>query len=555
MSSTRKNVLFLTVDALTYSRLGAGGAAPSPSPNLDRLLAGGLSFSRTFAAGCPTMFATPAIFTSTLPLDDGGYGLGIRNRGTSFVELFRDAGYHTGGFCTGLYQGRIYGYDRGFEDYHEFFELGLFQKILRGLYLDYLTSMRYMGALNWEVCVATLREWLAEFIPALRRYCEERIAEVRDGRVAPSPLLHGRCFESVGDFARIEARRFEVDPTGYAAALLREEHGESVFDILPRFTRRAELPRVKRINRWLSNQSTGLSIPALAPSGRYVVDQLQRWIERQPAGEPWFAWAHLLDCHDLNFASFDAAVPAAEVREELREAERLRRALLKARGESAGNVQYDLAIRYSDAQVARVVRFLEDRGLRDDTLLVVTSDHGGWKNGFPARPAGTDYMSFFDEMYHVPLVFSHPDIAPRQVDALTSSLDLAPTLLHLAGLPVPEEYRGEVASAPGWPGRRFVQMEHMGSGPCDFRLKNLQLCIRGHDAKMVCETPPLWSNCEGALRALFDLEADPMEQENLALSGDAFPPQMQWLVEATEARLQELLDHTPRPDVPALAYA
>jgi arylsulfatase A-like enzyme len=547
MPSSPRNVLFLTVDALTYERLGYGGASPGPSPAMDRLLAGGVSFTRMYATGCPTMFACPAIFTSTLPLDDGGYGMGIRGRGTSFVELFHDAGYRTGGFCTGFYPGRIYGYDRGFDEYHEFFELGLFQKILRGLYLDYLTSMRNRGELEPDQCVETLRSWLTEFLPALRRYCAEKVAEVREGRVAASPYLHDRCFESVGDWARIEARRFEVDPAGYADALLREGHEESAFDILPRFTRRGRgTRRVRRIDGWLEEHGTGLTQPQLGPSGRYVVEQLQRWIDRQPEGEPWFAWAHLIDCHDLNFTSHDTAASPAELRAELRRADRLRRALLAERGENAGNVQYDLSVQYADACVERLLGFLDERGLREDTLVVLTSDHGGWKNGWPARPAGTDYMSFFDEQYHVPLVLSHPDLAPRRVEGLASALDLAPTLLSMVGLPVPAGYRGEVATAPGWPGRPFVQMEHMGSGPCDFRTKNLQLCLRTLREKIVCETPPIWSDGEGALLARYDLAADALEQENLAESGE-FPPELTWLVDVAERRIQRLLEENPAP--------
>ena len=542
-----KNVILLTIDALTYTRLGIGGATPSPSPTLDRLLASGVSFSRAFATGCPTMFVMPSLFTSTFPLDEGGYGRGIRERGTSFVEVLRAAGYRTAGFCTGFYQSRLFGYDRGFDEYVSLFELSLFHKVIRGFQLDYLRSKHAEGVLSFEECVALLAGFLPDYFSCLRSFCEEKAGEVQHANISPSPFLHARCFGSIGDVARVEERRFLADPEGYARRLLQEAEGECIFDVLPTLTRRTDpADRIAGIDSLLAGHDLPIAQPVLGPSGRYVLDNVMAWMRGRTDDRPFFVWSHLIDCHDLNFTSWDVDGLEEEIQTEVDAAARLHGELTHARGERSGNTQYDMAIRYTDAQVARLLDFLDEEGLRNSTLLVLMGDHGGWKNGFPSRPAGTDYMSFYDETYHVPMAFCHPELTPRTVEGLASTIDLAPTLLNLLSLPSPAGYRGKVATDEQWPGRDFVLMEHMASGPCDFWHKPIKLTLRTPEHKIVCETPPVWMRADGALLERYDLLVDPLEQNNLAES-DPFPETLQWLVEVAERRLIELHEHNFRP--------
>jgi N-sulfoglucosamine sulfohydrolase len=102
----------------------------------------------------------------------------------------------------------------------------------------------------------------------------------------------------------------------------------------------------------------------------------------------------------------------------------------------------DLALYYDeiarlDADIGRIVAELERRDLRDNTLLVFFSDNGA---PFP-REKGTLY----DSGTRTPLIFSWPKgIRPGSVyrRGLVSMVDLAPTLLELAGAPVPQTIQG-----------------------------------------------------------------------------------------------------------------
>jgi len=114
-----------------------------------------------------------------------------------------------------------------------------------------------------------------------------------------------------------------------------------------------------------------------------------------------------------------------------------------------------------DAMVGRVVGALERLGLYENTVVAFLSDHGQmlgdhWMYSMPP--------CHLDGTLRVPSVWRAPGDAPRGrvCDALVSHLDFAPTVLDLAGVPVPEGRTTPEPEAPRqrppWPGRSFVPL-------------------------------------------------------------------------------------------------
>jgi arylsulfatase A-like enzyme len=91
-----------------------------------------------------------------------------------------------------------------------------------------------------------------------------------------------------------------------------------------------------------------------------------------------------------------------------------------------------------DHHVGRVVDWLKASGRWDDTILVVTADHGEMLGDFGLWGKGT----FHDAAFHVPLMIRVPGQAPRRIDAMTESIDVAPTLLDLTGVEIPASMNG-----------------------------------------------------------------------------------------------------------------
>jgi arylsulfatase A-like enzyme len=101
---------------------------------------------------------------------------------------------------------------------------------------------------------------------------------------------------------------------------------------------------------------------------------------------------------------------------------------------------YDGCIRFSDDSIGDIVDFLDDAGIKERTLLIVTADHGEafWEHG-----AGSHGHSTHEEEIRVPLIFNYPGRYPetRRIDTPAALLDLVPTIVGLAG--VSDDHRRE----------------------------------------------------------------------------------------------------------------
>lgn len=101
---------------------------------------------------------------------------------------------------------------------------------------------------------------------------------------------------------------------------------------------------------------------------------------------------------------------------------------------------YDSAIAYTDQRLDDLLEAIDDLGLRERTLIVLTSDHGE----LFGEHGQYNHISLFDENVMVPLVFIDPALAPgvRRVSHQVRSIDLLPTILDRLGVPPPEEIDG-----------------------------------------------------------------------------------------------------------------
>lgn len=102
---------------------------------------------------------------------------------------------------------------------------------------------------------------------------------------------------------------------------------------------------------------------------------------------------------------------------------------------------YDAAVAHTDLQLGRLLDALERSELTERTLVVVVSDHGEefLEHGFTGHA-----LSLYDEVIRIPLLFSQPGRIPAglRVAEPAGLIDVAPTVLSLAGLPVPESMDG-----------------------------------------------------------------------------------------------------------------
>jgi choline-sulfatase len=163
---------------------------------------------------------------------------------------------------------------------------------------------------------------------------------------------------------------------------------------------------------------------------------------------------------------------------------------------------YDEEVLFVDRQLERFFAGLEERGLSDETLVVLTADHGeelfdhgGFEHGH----------SLYQELLHVPLAVWGPGVRPGRIDAPVSLVDVLPTLLDALGLPPLAGLDG----ASLWPllARREALLE---------RPIVAEGTLYGPERRALVRWPWKLVEVDGGAPRLFDLERDPREQRDLA---------------------------------------
>lgn len=218
-------------------------------------------------------------------------------------------------------------------------------------------------------------------------------------------------------------------------------------------------------------------------TGDKLAARLSRWIERHK-NERFFVWAHLMDAH----ASF----------------------LKHPEGPDFGDGvldRYDSEIWYVDRTIGKIADALERLGIADDTMLVVTGDHGEL---FGEHGRSGHGSSLYEEVARIPLLVRSPGLGPAVSACVTGNVDVAPTILNLVGVD---------GGAFGMSGASLVP--DAAGAPCpadreitaEIRYGRMSAPdVRG----IIGQRWKLVSNVKTGTYKLFDLERDPEEARSVA---------------------------------------
>lgn len=170
---------------------------------------------------------------------------------------------------------------------------------------------------------------------------------------------------------------------------------------------------------------------------------------------------------------------------------------------------YFAAVTAMDANIGRIVQRVEELGLRENTLIMFTSDNGFscGHHGFWGKGNGTFPINMYENSVKVPMIISHPTgIAEgKTVKAMMSQYDVMPTLLDYLGLDYPMD--------PSFPGVSFVPVlegsrEEAREDVVVYDEYGPVRMIRTHEWKYIHRFP------YGA-HELYDMVNDPDERHNL----------------------------------------
>lgn len=155
--------------------------------------------------------------------------------------------------------------------------------------------------------------------------------------------------------------------------------------------------------------------------------------------------------------------------------------------------QYDGEIRMADEGVGRLLRCIGEAGRGPETVVILVADH---REEFMERGGYDHGHTLYQEMLHIPLVFHGPGVPAGVIrPEVVGQIDIAPTILALAGAPVPEVMAGTDILAPVIPERAM---------PSGSTRSNAFYSVRYGDSKLILD-------CEEGALLFFDLASDPGE--------------------------------------------
>lgn len=478
----KKNVLFITTDQQHWSALGYRNPEVR-TPNLDRLASRGVSFERAYTVN-PTCTPTRASWiTGLYPSQHGAYSLGTKlsEELPTIGDAFDAAGYRTALVGKAHFQPLI-GSDeyRSLESYPTLHDLDFWRRF----------SGPFYGFRHVELA---------------RNHTDESHV----GQHYALWMIE-KGYETWRDYFQPNPERFSGPGDRYAQSRHRRPTPGEAW----------EIPEEIHYDAWIAERTSAL------------MEQYHR------AEEPFFLWASFFDPHpdymvpEPYASMYDPAkvtvpehVPGefddkppyfsqsqmdAPDTTAFREADgnavhgagshRLSRET-KARNIAA---MYGM-VTMLDVYVGKILDKLDQLGLREETLVCFTSDHGDFwgQHGLVYKA-----IHHYEDLLRIPLIVSMPGTIPegRRSESLQSTIDLPPTFLKMAGLPVPRTMAG-IDESEVWTGARATLRSHV-------IVENQHQPTTMNMRSYIDERYKITIHFDRDYGELYDLTEDPGELEN-----------------------------------------
>lgn len=498
MNANKPNILVIMSDQLRHDALGCNGNETIRTPNLDRLAASGIRFTHSFT---PNPVCVPARISFTTGCYSHKAADGMKDNGGKIQPGFPKIGEELN--------------ERGYETY----------AVGKLHYLPY----RPPGEERTLHGLKTVE--LAESGRLLRKY---------------DPLGEKEGVEDYHDYLK------SVGWGGYTRG-----HGLGNNDIFPA---PSPIPEQHYVDTWVAERAM------------HYMDEHQR---RYP-DKPFFMWASMPKPHSAYDPPrpYDTMYDPRNMPEPVGDIDLLRERgldmmvrdhynyiwdLLSPEAKKVIKAHYYGMVSLQDKLVGRLLDFLEQKQLRDNTIVIFTSDHGDLLGDF-----GLYFKrSFYNGSVKVPLLISFPGvIKPGQTSHhLVGLQDLLPTLLSLIGEPLRSD-----AAIDG------LDLTPVCMNDMAVRDYYISQCNQGKFKQRYMVTNRKWKyiyHSYGGVEELYDEEADPRELVNLA--GEQEPNVQrirtelrnvltEWVIEHNDAAMiqgdgllrEERIEPFPMPDRPYL---
>jgi arylsulfatase A-like enzyme len=234
---------------------------------------------------------------------------------------------------------------------------------------------------------------------------------------------------------------------------------------------------------------------------------------------PWLIWLHLMDAHQPyyphNKELKELGLPPVG-RMELSRLNKIMNNRAPTHTDRSANriiELYDSNIRYMDRYLEMMIKEFEERS-KDDLVVMIMADHG--EEFFEHGHFG-HFGKLYDELLRIPMIIKGVDKASdKRIKTPVSNIDIAPTILSLAGIDVESSMRGidliPVIQNGDGPKREIFSEVEMKSPKVFGDMAGTKIVsIRTDSHKLIMSV-------DESIKELYSMNKDPLEQNNIALT-------------------------------------
>ncbi len=273
-----------------------------------------------------------------------------------------------------------------------------------------------------------------------------------------------------------------------------------------------------------------------------VNEEALGWLEEnKDKPEPFFLFLHYFDPHYI----YDPPAPY-NIREDgttieyFYEIEKLNKGQysLSSSGTKDLVSLYDGEIRYMDYHLGELFNKLKQWNLMENTLIIITSDHG---ESFNEHEVWTHGNRLYQEQIHVPMIVHYPKLIPSgQIDSdhIVQLVDLMPTILDISQIPVPDNLQGR-SWQPIFQSKPELNysLAFMELRPdISWKEKNERF---GDGIKAVIQNDWKFILSDTGVQELYNIQLDPNEESNLIRNESAKAKDMKSILSAWESSVNQ----------------